>query len=202
MLEPGGLPEPRHDLVGDAVEFDVDLVEQCVPGYPPLTKRLPKDNGWFDALRMDHVELVSDPIERFTATGIRTVEKRVMLTPTSSTTTTTSAAMRMRASVSLRSMRTPGGPAAAGRGRDRRRAGLFPIDLGPLKFLPGFKPLFTLALPFLQGFLFLAIGAILLSISSKRIRLWVESHTRRYPRTHAFFEKNERWLQRIIGPLE
>jgi 4-hydroxyacetophenone monooxygenase len=53
-----------------------DLVERCVPNYPPLTKRLPKDNGWFDALRMDHVTLVSEPIERFTTTGIRTASGR------------------------------------------------------------------------------------------------------------------------------
>ena len=50
-----------------------DLVEKCVPDYPPLTKRLPKDNGWFDALRQDHVTLVTDPIERITPKGIRTV---------------------------------------------------------------------------------------------------------------------------------
>lgn len=50
-----------------------DLVAKCLPRYPPATKRLPKDNGWFDALRKDHVHLVSDAIERFTPKGIRTV---------------------------------------------------------------------------------------------------------------------------------
>ncbi len=59
-----------------------------------------------------------------------------------------------------------------------------------------------LALPFLQGFLFMIIGAILLSISSVRIRSWVESHTRKYPKTHELFEKTEKWLNRIIGPLQ
>jgi 4-hydroxyacetophenone monooxygenase len=63
-----GLLKYLMDKIGDRP----DLVEQCVPDYPPLTKRLPKDNGWFDALRLDHVELVSDPIERFTPSGIRT----------------------------------------------------------------------------------------------------------------------------------
>ena len=59
-----------------------------------------------------------------------------------------------------------------------------------------------LALPFLQGWLFLAIGAILLSISSRRFRAWIESHTRKYPKTHEYFEKTEVWISKIIGPLE
>jgi 4-hydroxyacetophenone monooxygenase len=49
-----------------------DLVEQCIPDYPPLSKRLPKDNGWFDTLRRANVTLISDPIERITPSGIRT----------------------------------------------------------------------------------------------------------------------------------
>jgi 4-hydroxyacetophenone monooxygenase len=63
-----GLLKYLMEKIGDRP----DLVEQCVPDYPPMTKRLPRDNGWFDALRKDHVTLVSDPIERFTAAGIRT----------------------------------------------------------------------------------------------------------------------------------
>ena len=38
------------DKIGDRP----DLVARCIPKYPPMTKRLPKDNGWFDALRKDH----------------------------------------------------------------------------------------------------------------------------------------------------
>jgi 4-hydroxyacetophenone monooxygenase len=63
-----GLLKYLMDKIGDRP----DLVEKCIPNYPPLTKRLPKDNGWFDALRKDHVRLVTDPIERLTANGIRT----------------------------------------------------------------------------------------------------------------------------------
>lgn len=59
-----------------------------------------------------------------------------------------------------------------------------------------------LALPFLQGFLFITIGLILLSISSTRARTWVESHTRRFPKVHAGFEKLERWILGITGPLD
>jgi uncharacterized protein len=73
------------------------------------------------------------------------------------------------------------------------------IILGILFLIAG---LIGLALPFLQGFLFLIIGAILLSISSLRIRAWVESYTRKYPKAHEYFEKTERWLSKYIGPLE
>ncbi len=59
-----------------------------------------------------------------------------------------------------------------------------------------------LALPFLQGFLFLAIGLILLSISSTRVRAWLESHTRRYPKIHAGVERLERWVVGIVGPVD
>ena len=62
--------------------------------------------------------------------------------------------------------------------------------------------LIGLVLPFLQGFLFLTIGLILLSISSTRVRGWVEKHTRRFPRVHDGFERMERWITRIIGTVE
>ncbi|OGG52502.1 hypothetical protein A2851_00650 [Candidatus Kaiserbacteria bacterium RIFCSPHIGHO2_01_FULL_53_29] len=58
------------------------------------------------------------------------------------------------------------------------------------------------ALPFLQGILFLAVGLILLSISSARIRTWLESHTRRYPKIHKAVEKMEKWITSIIGRVD
>ncbi len=62
--------------------------------------------------------------------------------------------------------------------------------------------LFGLLLPFLQGVLFLAIGIVLLSIASSTVRGWIEVHTRRYPKFHAFVERVERWVGDIIGPVE
>ncbi len=62
--------------------------------------------------------------------------------------------------------------------------------------------LLGLALPFLQGFLFLAIGLILLSISSPRFRAWAITHSVRYPKTHAMLEKIEKWVLGIIGPVD
>lgn len=59
-----------------------------------------------------------------------------------------------------------------------------------------------LALPFLQGFLFLIIGLILLSISSASIRTWLEAYTRRYPKIHAGVERLERWIVGIVGPVD
>ncbi len=62
--------------------------------------------------------------------------------------------------------------------------------------------LLGLALPFLQGFLFLAVGFILLAISSPRFRAWAIVHTVRYPKTHAMLEKIEKWVLGIIGPVD
>lgn len=56
-----------------------------------------------------------------------------------------------------------------------------------------------LALPFLQGFLFIAVGLLLLSVFSPTLRAWVESHTRRWPRLHELVGKMDAWIRRIIG---
>lgn len=58
-----------------------------------------------------------------------------------------------------------------------------------------------LALPFLQGFLFIAIGLLLLSIYSPSLREWVEHHTRRYPRLHRMVLKAQEFINRIIGEV-
>lgn len=51
-----------------------DLLERCVPDYPPYGKRILLDNGWFRTLRRPNVELVTEPIERITATGVATAD--------------------------------------------------------------------------------------------------------------------------------
>ncbi len=58
------------------------------------------------------------------------------------------------------------------------------------------------ALPFLQGFLFLAIGLMLLSITSPRLRQWLNQHTIKYPKIHTVIERVERWIIEKIGPLD
>ena len=49
-----------------------DLIAKCTPDYPVFGNRPVIDNGWFEALLRDNVSLVTDKIECFTETGIRT----------------------------------------------------------------------------------------------------------------------------------
>ncbi|OGC80991.1 hypothetical protein A2943_03155 [Candidatus Adlerbacteria bacterium RIFCSPLOWO2_01_FULL_51_16] len=58
-----------------------------------------------------------------------------------------------------------------------------------------------LFLPFLQGFLFIAIGLLLLSLYSPTLREWVETHTRRWPKLHSIVGKTDAWLRRTIGDV-
>jgi len=59
-----------------------------------------------------------------------------------------------------------------------------------------------LALPFLQGFLFLAISALLFSLYSPTLRAWIDKHTIRYPRIHAFVDKAQQFVTRVFGAPE
>ena len=47
-----------------------DLLAACTPDYPPFGKRILLDNGWFDALRMDHVRLTTQPVVELTTEGV------------------------------------------------------------------------------------------------------------------------------------
>jgi 4-hydroxyacetophenone monooxygenase len=50
-----------------------DLLAQVVPDYPPAGKRMVLDNGiWARTLKQDHVELITDRIERIDAQGVVT----------------------------------------------------------------------------------------------------------------------------------
>lgn len=59
-----------------------------------------------------------------------------------------------------------------------------------------------LALPFLQGFLFLAIGLILLSIASPRVRAWSDKHTLRFPPFQKIMKKMELGIEKIVGRID
>ena len=55
-----------------------DLLEQVMPAYPALGKRVLQDNGsWFACLKRPNVALVRTPIERITRDGIRTTDGRL-----------------------------------------------------------------------------------------------------------------------------
>ena len=55
---------------------DAALRERLVPDYPLGCKRLIYSNDYYAALTRPNVELVTEPIERFTATGIVTTDGR------------------------------------------------------------------------------------------------------------------------------
>jgi 4-hydroxyacetophenone monooxygenase len=47
-----------------------DLVDKCMPTYPPYGKRILLDNGWFAAVRKPNVELVVEPVDHVDTTGV------------------------------------------------------------------------------------------------------------------------------------
>lgn len=78
----GGKVSERNDnlrthlqnYIREKVGHRPDLMAKLQADYPPLARRLIADNGWYDALLQDNVELVTDGIERITATGIRAMD--------------------------------------------------------------------------------------------------------------------------------
>mgnify|MGYP003673113346 CR=1 FL=1 len=49
-----------------------DLLDKCVPDYPPYGKRILLDNGWFDTLLEPNVSLQTDPVSAVHERGIAT----------------------------------------------------------------------------------------------------------------------------------
>lgn len=78
----GGIINERNDKVRVALTDYVKskaegvpgLLEKILPKHAPLVRRLVVDNGFYDMLRRDNVELVTDGIDTFTETGIKTVD--------------------------------------------------------------------------------------------------------------------------------
>ncbi len=54
-----------------------DLIEQCVPSYPPYGKRILLDNGWYRTLLKPNVALVTTPIRRITQDAVLTSDGAV-----------------------------------------------------------------------------------------------------------------------------
>ena len=59
-----------------------------------------------------------------------------------------------------------------------------------------------LVLPVLQGWLFLAISALLFSMYPPGLRSWIDRHTIKYPKIHAFVGKAQAWTVKVIGAPE
>jgi 4-hydroxyacetophenone monooxygenase len=64
------------DFILSELKDRPDLIEKCVPTYPPYGKRILLDNGWFRTLAKPNVELVSEAIDHFSRDGIVTADGR------------------------------------------------------------------------------------------------------------------------------
>jgi 4-hydroxyacetophenone monooxygenase len=60
--------------ITDELRTRPDLIDKCLPRYPPWGKRMLIDNGWYETLLRPNVELVTDPISSFDKHGIITTD--------------------------------------------------------------------------------------------------------------------------------
>ena len=76
----GGKFNPLNDKMRDDLTAYIkaqtggrqDLIDKLIPDYAPFSRRPVVDNGWYQALTRDNVDLVTDGIARFTPKGIET----------------------------------------------------------------------------------------------------------------------------------
>lgn len=69
--------EELTEFIHSELKERPDLIEKCVPTYPPYGKRILLDNNWFRTLTKPNVELVTEPIDRFALEGIVTADGRL-----------------------------------------------------------------------------------------------------------------------------
>jgi len=62
------------DFILSELKDRPDLIEKCMPTYPPYGKRILLDNGWFRTLTKPNVELVTDKIDHVSRDGIVTAD--------------------------------------------------------------------------------------------------------------------------------
>ena len=62
------------EFITEALAERPELIDHCVPTYPPFGKRILIDNGWFATLCRPHVRLETASIDRFEPAGIRTAD--------------------------------------------------------------------------------------------------------------------------------
>lgn len=60
------------EYIKTELEGDGELMEKCIPDYPPLGKRPLLDNGWYRTLRRENVSLVTEGIREITPLGVVT----------------------------------------------------------------------------------------------------------------------------------
>ena len=69
--------EELTDFIRSELKDRPELIEKCLPTYPPYGKRILLDNGWFRTLTKPNVELVTDPIDHFAREGIVTSDGKL-----------------------------------------------------------------------------------------------------------------------------
>ena len=69
--------EELTDFILPELKHRPDLIEKCLPTYPPYGKRILLDNGWFRTLTKPNVELVTDPIDHFARDGVVTSDGKL-----------------------------------------------------------------------------------------------------------------------------
>jgi len=69
--------EELTDFILSELKHRPDLIEKCLPTYPPYGKRILLDNGWFRTLTKPNVELVTDPIDHFARDGVVTSDGKL-----------------------------------------------------------------------------------------------------------------------------
>jgi 4-hydroxyacetophenone monooxygenase len=62
--------EQMTEFVETSLEGRPDLLEKCLPTYPPYGKRILIDNDWYPTLRRDNVHLIAEGVDHVTSTGI------------------------------------------------------------------------------------------------------------------------------------
>ncbi len=62
------------DYIVQQLDGRVDLQEKVIPTYPPFGKRMLLDNGWFNALKQPHVDLIVEDVVQIDRDGVRTAD--------------------------------------------------------------------------------------------------------------------------------
>ncbi|PQE28472.1 hypothetical protein CJF30_00008199 [Rutstroemia sp. NJR-2017a BBW] len=68
------LEDNFRKLMAERLQKKPELVEQIIPDFAPLCRRLTPGPGYLEALTEDNVSYITTPIERFTENGIITVD--------------------------------------------------------------------------------------------------------------------------------
>lgn len=55
----------------DELEGRPDLVDKCLPDYPPFGKRMLLDNGWYRMLKRPGVQLITEGVAEITQSGLK-----------------------------------------------------------------------------------------------------------------------------------